>query len=100
MSLKGKNVDLPSEDPTINEIAERKNTNLRQLLVDFMSYTTSHGLGRLIASTTGLWKLFWIISFLGASVMFVYQVSMLFQIYLSRPVQTFVTIKFENVRHN
>lgn len=81
-------------------MAETKSTSFRQLLRDFMSSTTSHGLGRLVASTTAMWKLFWTISCLGAFAMFVYQVNVLFQIYLTRPVQTFVTMEFEKVRHD
>ncbi|XP_028408123.1 degenerin deg-1-like [Dendronephthya gigantea] len=74
--------------------AERKRS-LRDILVDFMGYTTGHGFARLVAATSIAWRIFWIVAVLGATGMFVYQVSDLFKLYLARPVQTSVTVTFE-----
>ncbi|CAB3999173.1 amiloride-sensitive sodium channel subunit alpha-like, partial [Paramuricea clavata] len=74
---------------------EKKKPSFRGILVEFMGYTTGHGFGRLVEATTFVWRIFWILAILGASGMFAMEVTNLFKLYLSRPVQTSVTITFE-----
>jgi hypothetical protein len=76
---------------------EKKNPSFRGILVEFMGYTTGHGFGRLVAATTFVWRIFWTLAILGASAMFAMEVMNLFKLYLSRPVQTSVTVTFEKV---
>ena len=76
---------------------EKKNPSFRGILVEFMGYTTGHGFGRLVAATTFVWRIFWTLAILGASGMFAMEVMNLFKLYLSRPVQTSVTVTFEKV---
>ena len=65
-----------------------------------MENTTAHGIGRLAASQTLFWKIFWSLVCISASGMFVYQARGLFQQYLSKPVATSVSVTFEKVRLN
>jgi hypothetical protein len=44
-----------------------------------------------------VWRIFWTLAILGASAMFAMEVMNLFKLYLSRPVQTSVTVTFEKV---
>ena len=74
-----------------------KQRSLLDILVDFMGYTTGHGFARLVAATSTAWRIFWIIAVLGAFGMFVYHASNLFQLFLSRPIKTSVTVAFEKV---
>ncbi|XP_028408122.1 amiloride-sensitive sodium channel subunit gamma-like [Dendronephthya gigantea] len=73
---------------------ERKRT-LRDILVDFMGYTTGHGFARLVAATSIAWRIFWVVAVLGATGMFAFQVADLFKLFLARPVQTSVTVALE-----
>ena len=75
----------------------QREKSLRGILVDFMGYTTGHGFARLVAATSIAWRIFWIIAVLGATGMFVHEVMNLFKLFLSRPVQTSVTVTFEKV---
>ncbi|XP_028408120.1 amiloride-sensitive sodium channel subunit alpha-like [Dendronephthya gigantea] len=78
---------------TEKEMAKQR--SLRDILVDFMGYTTGHGFARLVAATSIAWRIFWVVAVLGAFGMFVFEVSELFKLFLSRPVQTSVTVTFE-----
>ena len=78
-----------------NKMAKQK--SLLGILVDFMGYTTGHGFARLVAATSIAWRVFWIIAVLGAFEMFVYEIKILFQLFISRPIQTSVTVTFEKV---
>ncbi len=77
---------------------EEKKTSFRGVLAEFMGYTSGHGFGRLVAATSLVWRIFWILAVFGAFGMFVLEVTNLFEMYLSRPVQTSVSVTFEKVR--
>ena len=62
-----------------------------------MDYTSAHGIGRLAASQTLFWKIFWSLICMGAFGMFIYQATGLFEQYLSKPVATSVSVTFEKV---
>ena len=83
----------------INENEENQKT-LKQLLHNFMSYTTAHGIGRLADAKGIFWKIFWTAVCLGAFGMFLSQTIGLFKLYLSKPVSTTVKMTFEKVRVN
>ena len=83
-----------------NDAEEKKNLLFRGTLVEFMGYTSAHGFGRLVAATTFVWRIFWILAILGASGMFAVEVMDLFKLYLSRPVQTSVSVAFGKVYYN
>ena len=76
------------------------NSSFKKLVLNFMGYTTAHGIGRLAASQTIFWKIFWSLVCIGASGMFIYQATGLFKQYLSKPVATSVSVTFEKVRLN
>jgi hypothetical protein len=77
---------------------DEKNSSFRGIMSEFMGYTTGHGFGRLIAATSILWRIFWVLAVIGAFGMFVFEVIQLFKLFLSRPVQTSVSVTFEKVR--
>jgi hypothetical protein len=77
---------------------EDKNKSFRGVMTQFMGYTTGHGFGRLIAATSVVWRIFWIVAICLAFGMFVVEVMNLLQLFLSRPVQTSVSVMFEKVR--
>jgi hypothetical protein len=56
--------------------------------------------GLIVAATTFVWRIFWTLAILGASGMFAMEVMNLFKLYLSRPVQTSVTVTFEKVYYH
>ena len=69
----------------------------RELVKDFCSYTTTHGVGRLAEAKTLFSRLIWTVFILGAFAMFFYQTYGLFTLYLSRPVSTVVKVRHETV---
>ena len=77
-----------------------ENKPFKDLVHNFMEYTTAHGIGRLAASQTLFWKIFWSLTCIGAFIMFTYQGTELFQQYLSKPVATTMSVTFEKVRLN
>ena len=66
-------------------------------LKDFCGYTTAHGLGRLVESKGYVRKVFWVMACLGAFSMFASQVISLAQQYVSRPVETYISMKYVRV---
>ncbi|CAB4022090.1 degenerin deg-1-like [Paramuricea clavata] len=78
-----------------NDTEEEKKPSSRDILVEFMGYTSVHGFGRLVEATTFVWRIFWILAILGASGIFTVEVMNLFKLYSSRPVQTSVSVAFE-----
>ena len=85
------------KESTVPPDEKKENKSLKGLVLNFMEYTTAHGIGRLAASQTLFWKIFWSLSCIGALVMFVYQAAGLFEQYLSKPVATSVSVTFEKV---
>ena len=67
-------------------------------LNDFCGYTTAHGFGRLVESKSHVRKTFWVMACLGAFTMFSCQVIWLAQDYISKPVETYITMKHVKVR--
>lgn len=67
-------------------------------LKDFCGYTTAHGFGRLVESKSYVRKVFWVMACLGAFSMFTCQVIWLAQDYISKPVETYITMKHVRVR--
>lgn len=67
-------------------------------LKEFCGYTTAHGLGRLVDSKSYVRRLFWVMACLGAFTMFTSQVISLAEQYLSKPVETYITMKYVRVR--
>jgi hypothetical protein len=76
---------------------ENKDKSVRECVLEFMSYTIAHGLGRLAATLTTPGKLFWFTSCVTTSVLFIYFTTEHWKTYLSRPVQTTLTVNYENV---
>ena len=64
----------------------------------FSGYTTAHGFGRLVESKSYVRKVFWVMACLGAFTMFSCQVVWLAQDYISKPVETYITLKHVKVR--
>ena len=73
------------------------NKSFKDLVQNFMEYTTAHGIGRLAASQTLCWKIFWSLVCIGAFGMFTFQAMGLFEQYFSKPVATSVSVTFEKV---
>ena len=69
----------------------------KELVKDFCSYTTTHGVGRLAEARTLFSRSIWTIFILGAFAMFIFQTYGLFKLYLSRPVSTVVKVKHKTV---
>jgi hypothetical protein len=80
-----------------NDTEEKKKPSFRDILVEFMGYTSVHGFGRLVEATTFVWRIFWILAILVASGIFAVEAMNLFKLYSSRPVQTSVSVAFEKV---
>lgn len=74
-----------------------KKPSINQVVSNFCSYTTAHGLGRLAESRSVFRRVVWSLFCLGALTMFVIQMYNLFVIYLSRPVSTVVNVHHESV---
>ena len=69
----------------------------KELLKEFSSYTTTHGIGRLAVTKTRLSRLLWTGFILGAFAMFFVQVYDLFDLYYSRPVSTAINLRHATV---
>lgn len=69
----------------------------KELVKDFSSYTTTHGVGRLAEAKTLFSRSIWTVFILGAFAMFFYQTYGLFTLYLSRPVSTVVKVRHKTV---
>lgn len=69
----------------------------KELVKDFCSYTTTHGVGRLAEAKTLFSRSIWTVFILGAFAMFFFQTYGLFTLYLSRPVSTVVKVKHKTV---
>ena len=69
----------------------------KELVKDFCSYTTTHGIGRLAEAKTVFSRLIWTVFILGAFAMFFFQTYGLFTLYLSRPVSTVVKVRHKTV---
>ena len=74
-----------------------ENKSFKDLILNFMDRTTAHGIGRLAASETIFWKIFWSLICMGAFGMFIYQATGLFEQYLSKPIATSMSVTFEKV---
>ena len=80
------------------EDREDRSTPVRDTIAQFMGYTTAHGFGRLVSARSFARKLFWIIAIMVAFGMFASETYTLLQLYLSRPLQTSVSVKHDKVR--
>ena len=69
----------------------------KELIKDFCSYTTTHGIGRLAEAKTLFSRSIWTVFIIGAFAMFIFQTYGLFKLYLSRPVSTVVKVKHKSV---
>lgn len=69
----------------------------KELIKDFCSYTTTHGVGRLAEARTLFSRSIWTVFILGAFGMFIFQTIGLFTLYLRRPVSTVVKVKHKSV---
>ena len=69
----------------------------KELIKEFCSYTTTHGVGRLAEAKTLFSRSIWTVFILGAFAMFIYQTCGLFNLYLRRPVSTAVKEKYKTV---
>jgi hypothetical protein len=87
------------ERHTDREDVGEKNTSFRDVIAEFMGYTTAHGFARLVVAKSFAWKIFWILAILVAFGMFLAETISLFQLYLSRPVQTSVSVTHEKVQN-
>ena len=85
------------EPHTEKEDAEDGKKSFRDVIADFMGYTSAHGFGRLVATKSFLWKILWIMGILAGFAMFVLETMSLFKLYLSRPVQTSVSVVHDRV---
>ena len=59
------------EPHTEREDVENRNKSFRDVIADFMGYTSAHGFGRLVATKSFLWKILWIMGILFGFTMFV-----------------------------
>ena len=80
-----------------SKAAVEKKPSIKQVISNFCSYTTAHGLGRLAESRSVFRRVIWSLFCIGALTMFVIQMYNLFVIYRSRPVSTVVNIHHESV---
>ena len=85
------------EPRTEKEDMKDSNTSFRGVIVNFMGYTTAHGFGRFVASKSLVWKIFWILAIVACFAMFAVEGRTLFQLYLSQPVQTSVSVTIDKV---
>lgn len=69
----------------------------KELVKDFCSYTTTHGVGRLAEARTLFSRSICTVFILGAFAMFFFQTHGLFKLYLSRPISTVVKVKHKSV---
>lgn len=76
---------------------KKESKSFKKLVQNFMEYTSAHGIGRLAASQSLFWRIFWSLICMGAFGMFIYQATGLFKQFLSKPVATSVTVTFEKV---
>ena len=65
----------------------------KDIIKEFCSYTTTHGVGRLAEAKTRFSQFIWTCFILSAFGMFFYQVHGLFIHYFSRPVSTVTSLK-------
>ena len=78
---------------------KEKGRSTIEKLNEFCGYTTAHGFGRLVESKTHVRKAFWVMACLGAFIMFSCQVIWLAQDYISKPIETYITMKHVKVRN-
>ena len=72
--------------PTTNDKQHKKDNSVMHLLASFLEGTTAHALPKVMSSQSVLRRSFWLAVFLGAFVLFVYQVTVLFKTYYQYPV--------------
>lgn len=77
---------------------EEKQYSIRFLILDYFEYTSGHGPPRILASRQLIRKIFWILLFLAALGVSVWQITELFKTYQARPLATHVAIQHETVR--
>ena len=58
------------QESTAPPEVKAEKSSFKKLVQDFMEYTTAHGIGRLDASQTLFWKIFWSLICISASGMF------------------------------
>ena len=63
------------------------------IIKEFCSYTTTHGVGRLAEAKTCFSQFIWTCFILSAFAIFFYEVHGLFVLYQSRPVSTMTSLK-------
>ncbi|KAM7446210.1 ligand-gated sodium channel [Porites harrisoni] len=74
---------------------EEKQYSIRFLILDYFEYTSGHGPPRILASRQLIRKIFWILLFLAALGVSVWQITELFKTYQARPLATHVAIQHE-----
>ncbi|KAK3722859.1 hypothetical protein QZH41_020444, partial [Actinostola sp. cb2023] len=70
--------------------------SLLQMLRDFCGYTTFGGLGRVVGTKFIVFKVLWLLLFLAAVSMAIYQLIPLFWKYQSRPVSTRISLRYNS----
>ena len=87
-------------DKAGDQDSTRQNSKpINEILHEFATYTTAHGLNRLVESAGILRKLIWAAFCLGAMGMFLFQSYGLIEQYFARPLSTTLTVHHQTVRN-
>ena len=71
--------------------------SIRYLFLDYCEYTSGHGPPRILASKQLIRKIFWLVLFVAALAVSLWQISTLFKKFEARPLATHVSIQHETV---
>ncbi|XP_060081122.1 acid-sensing ion channel 1A-like [Ylistrum balloti] len=74
------------------------NGPMKTLILDFLGYTTIHGLGRLAATKFWIQKLVWTLACLSSLAAVLYTTQNLYQQYLSLPISTIISFEQKSQR--
>lgn len=74
-----------------------KQYSIRYLFLDYCEYTSGHGPPRILASKQLIRKIYWLVLFVAALAVSLWQISSLFKKFEARPLATHVSLKHETV---
>lgn len=72
-----------------------KQYSIRYLFLDYCEYTSGHGPPRILASKQLIRKIYWLVLFVAALAVSLWQISSLFKKFEARPLATHVSLKHE-----
>ena len=76
---------------------EEKQYSIRYLFLDYCEYTSGHGPARILASKQLIRKILWLVLFVAALAVSLWQIGTLFKTFEARPLATHVSIQHETV---